>query len=71
MHRPPRTKRARRVKHIIDWVDIILIGWVCVSALLTPLVGRFLGNMFPDPDDDVVASDEAVTVEVRHDMADV
>jgi len=37
------------VTHDLDSVELILIGWLVVSLLVTPLVGRFLGHRFSDP----------------------
>jgi hypothetical protein len=59
-----------RVPHYLHWVDIILIGWVVVSALITPLVGRFLSGMFPDPAEDDTVPDQPVSLEVPHNRVD-
>jgi len=60
------------VAHYLDWVDIILIGWLVVSALITPLVGRWLGGLFHDPAGEDYSSDhEPLPTKVPHDAADV
>ena len=57
--------------HYLDWVDVVIIGWLAVSALVTPLVGRFLGAMFPDSrDDEVLSERDPISTKVPHDAAD-
>ena len=57
--------------HFLNWVDVILIGWVIVSAFVTPLVGRWLGNRFPDPSESEIAMHEPISFNARHDTVDV
>jgi len=52
-----------------NWVDVILIGWVLISALVTPLVGRFLNGKFSDPAEDAPEHDP-IRVKAPHDTAD-
>jgi hypothetical protein len=59
------------VTHFLDWVDVILIGWVVVSVLVTPLIGRWLGNRFPDPAESEFTTHEPISLNACHDTADV
>lgn len=54
--------------HLLDWVDVVIIGWVVVSALITPVVGRFLGHMFSDTNAEHAETDFRASV--PHDLAD-
>ena len=58
--------------HYLDWVDVVIVGWFVVSALITPLVGRWLGSLFHDPaEEDVSSNHEPLSTKVPHDTADV
>jgi len=58
------------VKNYLHWVDVILIGWFVVSALLTPLIGRFIGKLLHDPAEDI-SDHEPLPGRLPHDTADV
>lgn len=51
------------------WLDVILLVWFVVSAMVTPLVGRYLGNLFDPADEKLAAKDEPVSLE--HHTADL
>jgi hypothetical protein len=59
------------VTHFLDWVDVILVGWVVVSAVVTPLIGRWFGNRFSNPAQSEFTIREPVSFDARHDTADV
>ena len=53
--------------HWLDGVDVILLVWLIVSALITPLVGRFLGHLSDGPAED---SFDPIATKLPHDSAD-
>ena len=54
--------------HYLNWFDLLLIGWLVVSALVTPLIGRFLGAMFPDSGEDEIRPEhEQISARLPHD----
>ena len=57
--------------HLLDWIDIVLIGWVVVSALVTPVIGRFLGDMLSDPAGDATPLNDPAPARARRDTAEV
>jgi hypothetical protein len=59
-----------RVTHIAEWVGIVFIGWVVVSALAAPFIGRFLGDSLSDPGGETTAGKVPAPVHVRHDVAE-
>jgi hypothetical protein len=57
--------------HITDWVGIVLIGWVIISALATPFIGRFLGDALSDHSGEDAGAEVPAPVHVRHDTAEI
>lgn len=57
--------------HITDWVGIVLIGWVVISALATPFIGRFLGDALADSGGEDTTAKAPAPLHVRHDTAKV
>jgi hypothetical protein len=68
---PPGNNQVSPVTHFVDWVDVILIGWVVISAVITPLVGRWLGRRFSASAESKFTVHEPTSFNARHDTADV
>ena len=67
----PVENQVSPVTHFLDWVDVILIGWVVVSAVITPLVGRWLGSRFSTSAESNFTMHEPTSFNTRHDTADI
>lgn len=58
-----RTKAARKaiveIIHHTGWLTFALSGWVVVSLLSLPLIGRFVGSSLRERPDEIQRSSEA------------
>lgn len=39
------------IGHLLEWVEYTFLGWIVISLLATPFIGRFLAHALHERDD--------------------
>lgn len=39
------------IGHLLEWVEYTFLGWIVISVLATPFIGRFLSHAVHERDD--------------------